>query len=234
MRDYAQQNLKADYIATGHYARLWHRPNTRGINHDHHDHQDDEFLSSPMVCVQESLADTPEEEWIYNWGRSSTDSHGMNPLLLSGADGRKDQSYFLCGVKGDAFSNVLFPLGDLIKDKSTSTSIHTDHEVDPTRTDIPVGNNDDVNLNTMSVREIASLSGLPTASKKDSMGICFIGKRKFPAFISEYLPPNESLTRNFIDIDTGEVRLRYKRDIQEKMAYQSPFISSVSDCWNVQ
>ena len=167
MRDYAQQNLKADYIATGHYARLWHRPTRRGLNNN--DHHEDEFLSSPMVCIQESLADTPEEEWIHNWG-SSSDSHSINPLLLSGADGRKDQSYFLCGVKGDAFSNVLFPLGDLIEDKSssTSTSVHTDHE-DPARMAIPVGINDDVNLNTMSVREIASLSGLPTAYQKGSL-----------------------------------------------------------------
>ncbi len=37
------------------------------------------------------------------------------------------------------------------------------------------------------VRRLAAEHGLPTASKKDSTGICFIGKRNFKEFISQYL-----------------------------------------------
>ncbi|CRX39161.1 tRNA 2-thiouridine(34) synthase MnmA [Estrella lausannensis] len=37
------------------------------------------------------------------------------------------------------------------------------------------------------VRKIAEEAGLATARKKDSTGICFIGKRKFKPFVSKYL-----------------------------------------------
>lgn len=38
------------------------------------------------------------------------------------------------------------------------------------------------------VRELARDAGFHVHSKKDSTGICFIGERKFTAFLSEYLP----------------------------------------------
>ncbi|CAJ0991629.1 tRNA 2-thiouridine(34) synthase MnmA [Pantoea sp. Nvir] len=43
-------------------------------------------------------------------------------------------------------------------------------------------------LNKLRVRSIAKKLDLVTAKKKDSTGICFIGKRKFRDFIGRYLP----------------------------------------------
>ena len=38
------------------------------------------------------------------------------------------------------------------------------------------------------VRRMAAAAGLPTATKKDSTGICFIGERDFREFLSQFLP----------------------------------------------
>ena len=48
--------------------------------------------------------------------------------------------------------------------------------------DFPLGN-----MSKQQVRELAQQAGLPVAHKKDSTGICFVGKRKFADFIGEYL-----------------------------------------------
>lgn len=74
--------------------------------------------------------------------------------LLSGLDGNKDQSYFLCQVNQEQLQRALFPIGDLTKAQ---------------------------------VREIASTQGLLTAEKKDSQGLCFVGKISLPTFLQQQL-----------------------------------------------
>lgn len=51
-------------------------------------------------------------------------------------------------------------------------------------------------LHKAEVRRLAREAGLATAQKKDSTGICFIGERKFKAFLQKYLPaqPGEMRT----------------------------------------
>ncbi len=56
-------------------------------------------------------------------------------------------------------------------------------------------------LDKSEIREIAKEANIPVANKKDSTGICFIGKRNFPEFISNYL---EEKPGNIIDENTGE------------------------------
>jgi len=179
MREYAMKQLNADYIATGHYARLWHRNN-----------KEDAILqnsSSPPPFLEEALENNPHDDWVYEWGTMKNDNDNDNdhdadilPLLLAGADETKDQSYFLCGVNGRGFSNVLFPLGNLQKNFGAEGTT------------------------TKTVREMAQAFPSSISNKKESMGICFIGKRNFADFIAEYLP-NEAIPGDFVDVDTGAI-----------------------------
>lgn len=52
----------------------------------------------------------------------------------------------------------------------------------------PVGN-----LTKIQVRKIAAKSNLPVADKKDSQGICFIGKIKLSSFLGQYIKPKPGL-----------------------------------------
>lgn len=74
--------------------------------------------------------------------------------LLAGADGNKDQSYFLCQLTEEQLSRALFPVGDMLKSE---------------------------------VRAVATEHHLATAKRKDSQGICFVGKVDLPVFLQQKL-----------------------------------------------
>lgn len=112
--DFAIKNMEADYIATGHYARI------KNINKKNY--------------------------------------------LIKSIDIKKDQSYFLYTLNNKLIPFILFPVGNLKKTK---------------------------------VRNIAANLGFVNANKKDSTGICFIGKKNFNIFLSKYLPKKVG---NIIDI----------------------------------
>ncbi len=80
--------------------------------------------------------------------------------LLSGVDGNKDQSYFLCQLSQEQLSKTLFPIGELTKPE---------------------------------VRRIAADNDLITADKKDSQGLCFIGKVRLPEFLQQKLKPKKGV-----------------------------------------
>lgn len=80
--------------------------------------------------------------------------------LLAGADGNKDQSYFLCQLSQEQLAKTLFPIGELTKPE---------------------------------VRKIAADNDLITADKKDSQGLCFIGKVRLPDFLQQKLKPKKGV-----------------------------------------
>ena len=117
--DYAFTKLKADFVATGHYAKN-------------------------LVKNQQNY-------------------------LQMAFDESKDQTYFLSGLESKQLSKIIFPLGDLTKDQ---------------------------------VRQIAKKQQLIVANKKDSMGICFIGKRKIKDFLLNYITKKPG---KFINLDSGKI-----------------------------
>ena len=196
MKDYAIDRLQADYVATGHYAQLWHRNYkssdnsiSSSINNDGHYFHDWMEETSQILeqTIMESIAGRPEEEWILNNSDSNNGDSPSSyhyPMLIAGADRSKDQTYFLSGVKSEAFKNVIFPLGHLAKSQSQQQHTTENHP--------------------LSVRDIAHQANIPTASKRDSMGICFIGKRNFGNFVSQYVPA-PTIPGDFVDVDTNQV-----------------------------
>ena len=69
------------------------------------------------------------------------------------------------------------------RDKDQSYFLHQLGQPQLAATHFPLGD-----LHKAEVRELATQAGLPTAAKKDSTGICFIGERDFREFLSRYLP----------------------------------------------
>ena len=53
------------------------------------------------------------------------------------------------------------------------------------------------------IRKIAEDADLPTAKKKDSTGICFIGKRDFKAFLGQYLPAKKGEMQTMSGVTKG-------------------------------
>lgn len=62
------------------------------------------------------------------------------------------------------------------------------------------------------VRELAARAGLQTAAKKDSQGLCFIGKVRLPDFLQQQLKPQ---TGNIIEIDALSALYAYRKQAEE-------------------
>lgn len=77
---------------------------------------------------------------------------------------------------------------DPTKDQSYFLSMVRAHRLD--RVLMPLGA-----MHKREVREIATAAGLINADRRDSMGICFIGKRDFRGFIGQYLPTKTGIVR---------------------------------------
>ena len=81
--------------------------------------------------------------------------------------------------------------------KDQSYFLHQLGQEQLSRTLFPIGH-----LPKSEVRRLAAEAGLPTAAKKDSTGICFIGERDFRDFLGQYIPAQPGEIRS---VDGGVV-----------------------------
>ncbi|KAJ7329610.1 hypothetical protein JRQ81_015784 [Phrynocephalus forsythii] len=140
---HAVDELGADAIATGHYART--------------------SLEDSEV-FQQKYVEKPQGLFRNRFEVRNTIK------LLQAADHRKDQTFFLSQISQEALRRTIFLLGDLTKDF---------------------------------VKKIAAEHCLHhVLQRKESMGICFIGKRNFRSFLLNYLEPRPG---NFVSIEDGQV-----------------------------
>lgn len=103
-------------------------------------------------------------------------------------------------ISGDnkkSFNYSIFQSKDLNKDQSYFLWTLTQNEL--SRTFFPVGD-----LLKPEVRAIAKKAELPTAEKKDSQGICFLGDVSLMDFLSQYLPRERGAVFNIEGKKIGE------------------------------
>ncbi|WP_395625352.1 tRNA 2-thiouridine(34) synthase MnmA, partial [Thermomonas sp.] len=84
-------------------------------------------------------------------------------------------------------------------DKDQSYFLHQLGQEQLAATLFPIGH-----LPKAEVRRIAAEAGLPTAQKKDSTGICFIGERDFRDFLGQYIPARPGEIRSVDGHKVGE------------------------------
>jgi tRNA-uridine 2-sulfurtransferase len=142
--DWAMKN-GADYVATGHYARILIQPKDKVKPSS----DTDIFLLKNSSCSRQSRSQAPQKALPY--------------LLVAGQDQNKDQSYFLWTLTQKQLAKTLFPVGDIEKPE---------------------------------VRKLAKKFDLPTAVKKDSQGLCFIGKVEMAEFLRHFIKSKDGAVLN--------------------------------------
>lgn len=111
--------------------------------------------------------------------------------LLQAADKMKDQTYFLCKLTQKQLASLEFPLGDFESKDLVK----------------------EVALRQKSCPMIANIA----ATKKESVGVCFIGKRhNFKEFLKQYLPPPEEGPMVLLE-SREERELRAKAEMEEEL-----------------
>jgi tRNA-uridine 2-sulfurtransferase len=119
-----------------------------------------------------SLGFTPNPDVLCN--REIKFKLFLNKAMELGGD------YLATGHYAQNTNNSLLKSVDQEKDQTYF--LHTLNQTILKKVIFPIGH-----LKKSSVRSLAKQYGLPTATKKDSTGICFIGKKKFTTFLQQYI-----------------------------------------------
>ncbi len=132
---------------------------------------------SPVLQAYQSGHTTPNPDILCN--QNIKFSALLAHVKKLGADYIATGHYSSTAVSGDT---IQLKRG-LDSDKDQSYFLYTLGQNQLKSVLFPLGE-----MQKSAVRVLAKQAGLPTHAKKDSTGICFIGKRKFSQFIGEYIP----------------------------------------------
>ena len=166
-----------DRVSSGHYARLERRHNDGGA------------AAAAAAAAGGGSGCGDGEEVVDGDGGG-----GGGVLLALTPDAVKDQTYFLAHLSQRQLARTLFPLGHL-----TKPQVHAGRAGWPMATPAPQSLASEANHASdllrllrlpapagptyLQVRALAAAAGLPNQGRKDSQGICFLGKVKFGEFL---------------------------------------------------
>ncbi len=84
------------------------------------------------------------------------------------------------------------------------------------------------------VRRIAHEAGLPSADKKDSQGICFVGKVDLPVFLQQKLKPVEGKVVEIFEKDYPAIYGRSREDVLQKFGNDVEYTSKTGQSSDIE
>lgn len=181
------------YEVIGLFMKNWEEKNAEGVCQSTRDYEDTlrvcEKIGIPLYSV--NFVEEYRERVFSGFIEDLKKGYTPNPDILCNREIKFDLFFakakalgadylatgHYCRAEGDTLLKGIDP------DKDQSYFLHAiDRSVLP-EVLFPVGH-----LCKTKVREIAKEADLPVHAKKDSTGICFIGKRNFKPFIEKYIP----------------------------------------------
>ncbi|GAB4819907.1 hypothetical protein N2152v2_006953 [Parachlorella kessleri] len=152
-----------DRVASGHYARLERPPVSQGAGREEACSQS----SSSTGVFQQSPSTSASRRSAGHSGSSSSSS--------------SNSSCTSSGTSDESMPPVRLALTpDAVKDQTYFLAHLSQRQL--ARTMFPLGH-----LTKAQVRRLAAAAELPNKGRKDSQGICFLGKVKFSEFVKEHL-----------------------------------------------
>ncbi len=140
----------------------------------------------------------------------------LHEALKLGADFVATGHYVRKGQTVDADGNLVYQLlGGLDPNKDQSYFLCQLNQFQLSKALFPIGE-----MQKSEVRRIAEEVGLVTAAKKDSQGLCFIGKVSLPDFLQQKLSTKEG---EIIEIDRdGEASKRFRESLESRLGLEDP------------
>jgi len=195
------ERMRFDRVASGHYARVVREPAGSAVSTGRNSGNQCGAAAQPQGQASAAAAAAAAAAAGGAAAAIVADAPRCSARLALSADAVKDQSYFLAQLSPRQLSHTLFPLGGLTKAQVDGwvccrTTGVVPGEVVRIEWDglpsVPIHSGDAENTHTHThththtrttrlhaapqVRQLATSAGLATQARKDSQGICFLGK----------------------------------------------------------